>query len=1188
MRRGMAIIILFCNLHTRDLWAEPRCDDFLNSKPSRQQLQAKAMMQIEQHAAEIGQLIERYKLRLGFNVDPFSTIWNYERGVETAENLFAHFKEDGWAQSPLAIILQVLDRQKSRAGSYRARLVERLVREIQVGLQQNSTRDITLQSHFLALQYARQYVDRYRKNHRENEIDVFGPQSAQDENSELDKEDSPPEYPTLPNAYTPQTHDSQSRHTGGQVVYRLVEVDFKASFFVQRYFVNVKRGSAQPFRQARLAIPSARFERPQGVARNMIVRTLGQTRLDLFFPAGFKPVPPDDLTVRLTRRDEDGYHLEVSTGTDEIQLGLVEDHNILLTPNIRSLYTQPVGFKANEWPEAIQLHILKRYVKNQSGFHPLQVAQAIADHISGHYFYTFSARPETDPIDALRAGAFQCDMAAFAMIGLLRDVYGIPSRVVAGYRAKKYRDGGDGKSYLVIPDEPHAWVEVFYDRRWHTFDPTPVRTLEPASHNGMGVNPVGEYFDSVSHPPASTQGYEARHKLIPKSTESTLVDSTLPTPSPGEIHGPFEDGNNPGRDLLEDSTSESPHNKVEGKQNIGPIIKSLEFGSLDGETMPTHKALVERATRVLLRSLLDPGRPGSEIQNGLHQVSSLLNHVQSTSLDQIFQEATRAHQSNHPDLKGWFESVLSHLRRQDVSSTYRELQRIKIAIINYARLLDSGQTRELIFELVEILNRVQHEMDDLQQPESADVGMVDDLLAQLPSLAREVLVEDYGLNKIGANGPTQEIAKHLKTNRLKNLRLIASVSFLADFLLDPSPRRDGQKIKTWLRRQNQWMGQDLLPLERPSDMARAVLAQPHRSLEENIQDGTAFILGHRRRIKVPRGHRAEDHERVTVVLCDTSASMQGDLARFQSALIATIAGRALGDVSPSGRHRHRVILVPFDTETGEPIFVRDKTAAKELIRKPNAKLQNKGGGTDLQKALLKGMQLIARTSQMTHQGLASANMILLTDGKAAIDREQLAQARLQIPQQLPLQVMLVALGHTNHDLMRFAGESESRGIARGFYREFTLQQINDLLDEANYFRWEGRKDFHSEATPDRIPVEVERHLAKAIQLADDFLNQNIHQEASLRLFQQVRKLTRRHWSQQEKDVRPLQKWLEDLREFLLNPIFANKNLVKIVINDLVLNFEKITAVKIDELYDFEREHLRHLLKFAKYMEDKGP
>ena len=49
--------------------------------------------------------------------------------------------------------------------------------------------------------------------------------------------------------------------------------------------------------------------------------------------------------------------------------------------------------------------------------------------------------------------------------GLLRDVYGIPARVRAGYQA---RHAGP-KSYLVDPDFGHVLVEVYDGGRWHAF-----------------------------------------------------------------------------------------------------------------------------------------------------------------------------------------------------------------------------------------------------------------------------------------------------------------------------------------------------------------------------------------------------------------------------------------------------------------------------------------------------------------------------------------------------------------------------------------------------------------------------------------------------------------------------------------------------------------------------------------------
>jgi hypothetical protein len=97
----------------------------------------------------------------------------------------------------------------------------------------------------------------------------------------------------------------------------------------------------------------------------------------------------------------------------------------------------------------------------------------VEKHLQDDFLYSRDERDEDDVIAALHCGVFQCSFAPIAMVGILRDIYHIPARAVGGYRAKKLIENGRVSSVLQSPATGHAWVEVYYDGRWHTFDPTP-------------------------------------------------------------------------------------------------------------------------------------------------------------------------------------------------------------------------------------------------------------------------------------------------------------------------------------------------------------------------------------------------------------------------------------------------------------------------------------------------------------------------------------------------------------------------------------------------------------------------------------------------------------------------------------------------------------------------------------------
>ena len=196
----------------------------------------------------------------------------------------------------------------------------------------------------------------------------------------------------------------------------------------------------------------------------------------------------------------------------------------------------------------------------------------------------------------------------------------------------------------------------------------------------------------------------------------------------------------------------------------------------------------------------------------------------------------------------------------------------------------------------------------------------------------------------------------------------------------------------------------------------------------------------------PRSESIEA-EGITIVLYDTSASMSGELRRFQEELISAYATRALHDVSRSGRHR--VGFVPFNTEPGTPEFVTNTPGGRGPLDIIYNKLKNTGsigGGVDIQRALFRGMSLIADAEKRSGGPLATANIVLITDGvQSLINTEDLLQARKAIDRKTPLQTMFISIGASNEKLIDLAINSQDMGVEKGYYREFTAKHVQDIL-----------------------------------------------------------------------------------------------------------------------------------------------
>lgn len=1143
--------------------------------------------QIAAKEREIHALVQAYKNRLGPYQDAFALAFSQNQADKIFQRLSVRARGEGFKPSPLAIIIHSLKNGYAQSKGLNWRLIQWVEGDAKLLLSNEHTDRADLQSDLLALQFSLEYLRRYKEPEvivdREGkpEVPPIGTDQKQQEQSE---QDSPPEYPDLPKEYKPFTKDTQNKNSSKQKEHRISEVNFKTPFFAQRYFANIDRRRAVPFSEAVLPIAPNSPAKYQQTPKEMVVRTFGKRTVDLFLPPLFKPLQPSDPRATITRSETGGFILTLKSDLNEVRIPLVEDQDILMLPPVQEVYTRPVGFKNEEWPVTIQADILRKYSIQEGKQNSLRVAQAIADHIATEYLYSVGPRPETDPIAALKAGAFQCDMAAFTMLGLLRDVYGIPSRVVGGFRAKRHQGTGDHKSYLVVPGEAHAWVEVFADGKWHLFDPTPVKKDRKDDQTGQNEysdiqlenTPKSKDQDHQQQPSTSEpvpQGDRQDHqKRLDQDTESRMQGLW------NKVKGLWN---------KDEKTDKTPDQKQSAANEEGltreELAAQLELGSLELEPRQDRNILLERAMRVLLRIAIEPTQRGFDIQNRLSQISSILRRFNSVTLKEIYQTALSAHTHDHPELKTWIDQLVHLMPSQDINRSYQELYRIRQAIEVYARVLDRGGKIPMPEKLMEILNRAQKNLDQLAHLESQDIALVQELVKNLPAVARLLLKNEFNLSAVGANAPTKEIAKKIKTGAMKDLRLLSILSPLSDFILNSTPRPDTTEVKTWQRDSRRQRGRDLLPLQRFSDLPRAIMGQPGKTIEANIMEGTAFVPTRRQRVQIPAGFGNEEAERITIVLYDTSGSMNGDPGRFQAGLISAFTARALSDVSPSGRHRHRVILVPFDDSVGEAVPVTNTQDALNVIRNYQQKLKNTGGGTDIQKALIQAMALIADAEKRSGEPLSAANIILMTDGQADISPDELLRARQAIDRQTPLQTMFIAINQTNEELMRFAMDSQKMGAERGFYREFTPEHIHDILREADTVQL--RKDaFYSDKNPNEAPQEVYQLLRQALSLAGEFTDQIHHGILFMSARDHLASLEKLKWRDVQHLDRPLEKWLIKLRQFVMHPIFQDTKVLQRVMDDLINEFERLTGIPVADLGDHEQEQLRHLVRFAAGLE----
>jgi len=101
-----------------------------------------------------------------------------------------------------------------------------------------------------------------------------------------------------------------------------------------------------------------------------------------------------------------------------------------------------------------------------------------------------------DPVAGFLQGGLHghCELFASTLALSLR-LRGIPTRYVVGFQMNEYN--ALARHYLVRERDAHAWVEVYLDGRWQTFDPTPASQTEAAHPDGNQLEFADQLVDWV-------------------------------------------------------------------------------------------------------------------------------------------------------------------------------------------------------------------------------------------------------------------------------------------------------------------------------------------------------------------------------------------------------------------------------------------------------------------------------------------------------------------------------------------------------------------------------------------------------------------------------------------------------------------------------------------------------------------
>lgn len=1135
-------------------------------------------------------LNQAYQLKLYPKHDPFARIFNIEQGKKTFGRMLQRKAVDGsFHPSPMSVVNAAIF-HFDKASEMDTAMVEGILEDAQLWLDASDKHALVeLQANRFALEFVKDYLRRYGvfEKNRAAEWDGIPPteERAEDKSNPQESPPSPPEYPDLPEDYEPGTK-ALDESSGGDPEEKFViaKTNFKTGYFGLRYFSELMdHGDKSSMHEVDLRLPP-RVLSPKMTkdAKRLTIYPGGKYRGGLFLPPGYEPRQSTDSQVKIEQKSNGGFTFELAEPLDSFEIPIV-NASPKLSPLVLDAHTRPSGVDPKSWPSKMRAPLFSQFSPAlDHSNNPLDVAKWIKNFVSKKYLYSVGERPEKTAVAALEAGSFQCDMAAMIMASLLRDIYKIPTRIVAGYRGKEKRSDSDAYSYLVLPSDAHAWVEVYADGAWHLFDPTPVTKDQKDEDEQNGEkDPYSDVVDDESEVGEEEEDSEVQ----PGDSADSQDDKNEEAPAEENAEGDKAQGD-------KGEAPEQPRNESDAGGDVRQmdereLAAKLEMGSVSLKDERLDNPLLELAYRSTLRFVLEPIADGATTMDRLVAMGGLFRSAPDPLVKNVYLQALSIHAKNHPDLATWLEESRSALRHRDLADTFRDLHRARSVLSLYSDLLGSQTLVKKPHRLLSDLDDFLEEVRELAHPDSDDIGIAKAFYDSLPPLARSLVQEKFGLRSVGANAPTLNVANELKKpGGLASLKLLAGLSGLSDFILEATPRPEYQPVKTWMSDTRGGRRNDLLPLTRFSELSRSISLSPGQSIESSLRQGKLFSPAKRKRVLIPTGFGEEDSERITILLYDTSGSMHGDFAYFQSALISSFVSQALSDVSPSGAYRHKIILVPFDHKVHDATKVTNRAEALEVIRTYKKSLGNTGGGTDIQKAMLQGLALIADAEQRAGEPLAAANIVLMSDGDSDVNLDELREARNAIDRSTPIQSMFVAIGGQNEKLMEFAQESKGLGFERGFYRQFTGSDITKhikkskektVADEAYLYTDKRSRDLSRRAIQ-----RLDTAISGAYNFRSEILSHSDFVEAQGLLDNFEQALA---WNDVEHQDRPLEEWLKEARSFAYNRVFKDKALLSRVLDELVNQFTELTSFSFKELSDAELEHLRHLLAFAAGLEN---
>lgn len=978
-------------------------------------------------------------------------------------------------------------------------------------------------------------------------------------------EKQPAKYPELDKNYKPHTKDSENKTLSNDPQVILAEVNSdKIPYFIMKPYNSVVRGAAQPFQESALPAWSKDLKSYFSTSLKLKLKLLGKKDVAILLPSGFEPTMMDSkLPGKIKALPSGAYQLQ--TTMDEVDLSLMPE-NLQLGPLQLEFLRKKVGFKDTDWPDDIKLELLDRI----RDMEPMAAAQQVEAFIRSKYLYSVGARPEMDPIAALKAGAFQCDMAAYIMVGIMRDFLHTPCRPASGFRGQS-KKGEIAKSFVSLPGEMHAFVQCFDEfGQAHVFDPTPKKkdkkTKDEAGKNEFQENEK-EFKDDKDEEQQEEQSEDSEKSAAVKSKEhkKKLNDNTDKS--------------------LKESGQQNKTEAEKGKAGAEAepipedLNKALTQGTLSLKPNRSRGLLENRARHLYLRESLNPSL---ETYQALQRIQNFkMDQGYDPSVKAILTAAEVALGSRQRPAAEALLGLSSTVKKTDVVRSFQQIVQLEDRLTLYANMQDDAHKAPLL-ALVADLRKVKKMFQDLNEISKVDTGLALKFFGGLPPHSKQLMKAKYKLTNIGENIETQAMLNDLKSGKLLDYNLIRILFPLTDFIMDSTPTPAFRTVRTWVEDRRFYTGSEFLP---PDDLSRAYQAipmQPLKSVTENMLEGTLFLPVMRQRAQIPDAGGKTDPKRVTIALYDTSGSMSDEPGDFQAALLAAFTDRALSDRSANGFYRHQCLLMGFDDKVHTIHKVTNSNEAYDVIQNFRQKMTNTGRGTNIMAAIREAINQIVEAERFNGEPLASANIILMSDGGSTVETEELRKLLSRVDRKTPIKFMFIAINGTNEQLIELTKQAKAAGAKESFYKMFTGEHIAQLMAEGKKApRPDFKRELYTQKGPEHLPPGIDSllsTLANNLNLEIQRLSVDLHPRE---LPAWAAEMDRTPINPDDEKPTPIKLEINSLRGLLnRSDVFKGKSDVNMIVDDVLKNFVKTFGKNLNLLKLHEREQINHLLNEA--------